>query len=122
MRTFANTRVQRDVCVPRTRRLGLGAMPRRVVVDLTPDAVEQVATRVVELLQESERHAAPKPMTAGQLARHLQVDRPWVYKHRRLLGGWPINDGPKAQWRFDPDVAMERFRRHAAARGVDEGA
>ena len=106
----------------RRRRPGRGVTSRRIEVDLTPQAVEllvdQVAQRVVEILRETEGQSAGKPMTAGQLARHLQVERAWVYKHRRLLGGWRINDGPKAQWRFDPDVALDAFRGLAGAPSV----
>ncbi len=87
-----------------------GVASRTVEVGLTEEALEALAQRVVQLLRETERREAPKPMTAGQLAHHLQVGRAWVYRNRRLLGGWRINDGPKAQWRFDPDIAMEAFR------------
>jgi hypothetical protein len=121
MRTFSNTRAPRDSC--RSRTAGLGAMPRRVVVDLSPEAVDQVATRVAQLLSEQR---APALLTAGELARHLRVERAWVYKHRELLGGQRIGDGPKAPWRFERERAVAALVRHRGQRvgvgGVSDGA
>jgi hypothetical protein len=114
----AGGRVERRGLGAIGRRRGLSAVAGRVEVGLTAEAVEGVAQRVAQLLRETERREAPKPMTAGQLAHHLQVGRAWVYRNRRLLGGWRINDGPKAQWRFDPDVAMEAFRALSRERGI----
>jgi hypothetical protein len=85
---------------------GRGAAPRGVAVDLSPQAVEQVAARVVQLLQDRDTKRAPECVTAGELAHKLRVERPWVYRHRKLLGGWRIGTGPKAQWRFDYARAM----------------
>ena len=102
------------------RRSGLGAMPRRVEVDLTPDAVEQIANRVVSLLREQPPSPGPRPLTAGQLAYYLGFDRAWVYKHRHMLGGERIGDGPKAPWRFDLDTAKAALAKHRAAR-IGEG-
>lgn len=91
-------------------RRGLGAAPSRIAVDLTPQAVEQVAARVVALLGDKETQRAPEYISAGELARELRVERPWVYRHRKLLGGWRIGDGPKARWRFDRQTAMEAMQ------------
>jgi hypothetical protein len=98
-------------------------MARRVaVVDLTPLAVERVAQRVVQLLQDHGPQAQPELITAGELALHLGVARPWIYKHRHLLGGQRIGDGPKAPWRFDLDTAKQALERHRAAHDTSAGA
>ena len=95
-------------------------MTRRVAVDLTPQAVEQVAQRVAHLLGDrAQRH--PELITAGELARRLRVERPWIYKHRHLLGGQRIGEGPKAPWRFDLDTATQALERHRAGRLTDGG-
>lgn len=103
------------------RRRGLGAMARRVAVDLTPQAVEQIANRVAYRLR-GEQHSEPQLISAGELARYLGVQRPWIYKHRHLLGGQRIGDGPKAPWRFDRKVALQALERHAAEQGTAPGA
>jgi hypothetical protein len=90
-----------------------------VEVELSPRAVELVAQRVAQLLRERPRQLEPRPLTAGQLAHYLGVDRPWIYKHRHMLGGERIGAGPKAQWRFDLDRAKAALAQHRAARIVD---
>jgi hypothetical protein len=107
-----------DVCPTRRRRLG--AMRPTVEVALTADTIEQIANRVAYLLR-SESPAEQKPLTAGQLAHYLGVERAWIYKHRRLLGGWRINDGPKAQWRFDLETAKRGLAEHRAIQTMDGG-
>jgi hypothetical protein len=97
-------------------------MPRRVSVELTPQAVEQVAARVAQLLGNRQEQPAPKLVSAGELAHYLRVERPWVYKHRHLLGGKRIGAGPRARWRFELEEAMEAFTRHAAAPRSDASA
>jgi hypothetical protein len=89
-----------------------------IAVDLTPQAVEQVAVRVAQLLRE--RQGAPQLLSAGELARELRVERPWVYRHRELLGGLRIGSGPKAQWRFERQTAIEALRRHQAERRTNK--
>ena len=112
MRALNTTRARapRDTCA--TRRRGLGAITRRVTVDLTPQAVEQVAQRVAQLVQHKQLQQQPELITAGELARRLRVQRPWIYKHRHLLGGQRIGDGPKAPWRFDLETATQALKRH----------
>jgi hypothetical protein len=105
------TPTAQERCSPRRR--GLGARARGVAMDLTPQAVEQVAARVVALLGDREPQQAPEHLTAGELAHELRVERPWVYRHGHLLGGWRIGDGPKARWRFDRQTAVEARRRQA---------
>jgi hypothetical protein len=117
MRTLPRTRVRapRDTCT--TRQRGRAATPRRVTVDLTPQAVEQVAQRVTQLLQHNPPHQ-PKLLTAGELAHRLRVQRPWIYKNRHLLGGQRIGDGPKGPWRFDLDTATQAMKHHHAYGGL----
>lgn len=94
-------------------------MARRIAVDLTPQAVEQVAARVAQLLERQGRETPPELLTAGELAHQLRVERPWVYKHRHQLGGQRIGDGPKAPWRFDLQTAVQAFKHGAATRHPD---
>lgn len=90
------------------------AAPRRIAVDLTPQAVEQVAGRVAQLLthQQQQTKEVERLISAGELALHLGITRPWIYKHRHLLGGHRIGEGPKAQWRFDRRAAIKALERH----------
>ena len=127
MRTPTTIRAPRDHCPTRpprglatTRSRGLAATARRVQVDLTPQAVEQVAQRVTQLLRQTEQRT-PELVSAGELARHLRVQRPWIYKNRHLLGGQRIGDGPKAPWRFDLDTAKQALQRHQAAQHANGG-
>lgn len=93
----------------------LAAAPRRISVDLTPQAVERVALRVAQLLRRADVERRPEPpprlLTAGELAHHLRVERPWVYRHRHLLGGRRIGDGPRAPWRFELEAATKALER-----------
>jgi hypothetical protein len=120
MRTLTTTpaRAPRDSC-PRPGR-GLAATPRRITVDLTPQAIEQIAVRVAQLLHHHDPQGEPQLLTAGELAHHLRVQRPWIYKHRHLLGGQRIGPGPRAPWRFDRHTAVQALERHRAAQ--DTGA
>lgn len=114
-------RVMREHCS--TARPVRCVTSRRIAVDLTPQAVEQVAGRVAQLLAHQQQQATEmeRLISAGELALHLGVTRAWVYKHRRLLGGHRIGGGPKAQWRFDRRAAMQALERHQAAQRTDGG-
>lgn len=101
-------RVRRREGVPHAA--GLRATARRVQVELSPQAVEQVAARVAALLRGQRSTAQPELLSAGELARRLRVERPWVYRHRHLLGGIRIGSGPKAPWRFDYERAVEALQ------------
>jgi hypothetical protein len=121
MRTLTTTPATRGTRKPVTR--GLGAIARRVAVDLTPGAVDQVATRVAQLLrhqqQNQEQGQARGPvglLTVSQLARHLGLNRAWVYEHADDLGAIRIGDGPKARIRFDFDTARAALRKNQASR------
>ncbi|HYM46771.1 MAG TPA: hypothetical protein VES65_11510 [Solirubrobacteraceae bacterium] len=98
-------------------------MARRVAVDLTPQAVEQVASRVAQLLhrqqedQERRRMSEPTGMlTVSQLAQHLHLNRAWVYEHADELGAIRLGDGPKARLRFDLRTAKTALGQHQAGR------
>jgi hypothetical protein len=89
---------------------------RRAVAELPPDAVEQVARRVVELLRHDSRAVSDEPTTtpdlvdAGVLARHLGLTRTWVYENAAQLGAIPVGDGPRPRLRFDLETAIQAFR------------
>ncbi|HEY7932974.1 MAG TPA: hypothetical protein VID48_04035 [Solirubrobacteraceae bacterium] len=121
MRTLNTSpaRTPRDKC-PTSRR-GLAAIPRRIAVDLTPQAVEQVASRVAQLLYHRDPQRQPELITAGELAHQLRVERPWIYKHRHLLGGQRIGDGPKAPWRFELETAKQALKRNTTPQDTDAG-
>lgn len=106
--TIGRDGVRREHCSSPGR--GRGAAARRVVVELSPQAVERVAARVVALLAEREVQSEPDLLSAGELARRLRVERPWVYRHWKLLGGIRLGKGPKAPLRFDYAAAVEAIR------------
>jgi hypothetical protein len=85
--------------------------------------VEQVATRVAQLLhrqqEERERQHVSEPtgmLTVSELAQHLHVNRAWVYEHADELGAVRLGDGPKARLRFDLHTAKTALGRHQAGR------
>lgn len=98
----------RERCSSPGRERGVAAP--RVAVDLSPQAVERIASQVVQLLGEREAREEPELISAGELARRLRVERPWVYRNRALLGGLRIGAGPKAPWRFEYASAVEALR------------
>lgn len=100
---------------------GRAVASRRVAVDLSPQAVEEVAVRVAALLQSRSTQQAPELISAGELARRLRVERPWVYRHRTLLGGLRIGAGPKAPWRFEYREAVEALRGLQVEQGGEGG-
>ena len=89
---------------------------RRAVAELPPDAVEQVARRVVELLRHDSQAVSDEPTTtpdlvdAGVLARHFGLTRTWVYENAAQLGAIPVGDGPRPRLRFDLETATQAFR------------
>ncbi|MGH2904405.1 MAG: hypothetical protein ACRDK7_12605 [Solirubrobacteraceae bacterium] len=68
MRAIGIGRAPRDSCPGRTR--GRSAAPRRVAVELTPRAVEQVAVRVAQLL---DGRRAPELLTGPLWSRRSEV-------------------------------------------------
>lgn len=99
-------------------RRGLAAAPRRVEVELTPQAVTRIAAQVAQLLESREEGSDKKLISAGELALRLGVERPWIYRHRHLLGGIRMGAGPKARWRFDFEEAISSLR-HAQMNDVE---
>ena len=117
------TSTARGLCQPRRR--GLGAIARQVAVDLTPQAIEQIATRVAQLLhraQHNQEHTEPREpvgmVTVSQLATYLKLNAAWVYEHADELGAIRIGDGPKARIRFDLHTAKAALARQQARRGT----
>ena len=100
-----------------TRRHGLAAA-RRIAVELTPQAVEQIASRVAQLLhhQPPTQTASPAAnagwMTAKELAQHLKLNPAWVYEHANELGAIRTGNGPKARIRFDLHTATQALKQH----------
>lgn len=83
---------------------------RRAAVELTADAIDQIAERVADLLEQ--RAGQRRVPSAGlvdvtELARHLGVTRAWVYQHAAELGAIRIGSGPRARLRFDLEAAKE---------------
>lgn len=78
---------------------------------MSPRSVERIAIRVAQLLEERLTAKQPDLITAGELARKLRVERPWVYRRWRALGGIRLDDGPRAPLRFELAEARARFRR-----------
>jgi hypothetical protein len=93
------------------------ARMRRAAVELTPEAVEQIAQRVAQLLRHQPIDSDPvvaksSLVSAVELAQQLGVTRAWVYEHARELGAIRLGEGPRPRLRFDPDVAAQTLRRH----------
>jgi len=101
---------------PPTRRRGLAAA-RHIAVELTPQAVEQIASRVAQLLRHQQPPApaspphAPAWLTVKELASHLKLNPAWVYEHAEQLGAIRTGSGPKARLRFDLHTATQALKR-----------
>jgi hypothetical protein len=113
----ANTAPAHPACPPTPRRrTGLAATARHVAVDLTPQAVEQIATRVAHLLHHDQTQTDTPIqtgwMTAKELAAHLKLNPAWIYEHADELGAIRTGDGPKARIRFDLHTATQALKRH----------
>jgi hypothetical protein len=108
------TRATAPVGSPSSRRW---AHARHAAAELTPQAIEQIAQRVAELIHaraQAEPNAAPttqgRLLNAAQLAARLGTTRAWVYEHANELGAITL--------RFDPDAAAQALR--ARGRGLPE--
>jgi hypothetical protein len=126
MRTLRTLPTRDDMNAPpeSPQPAGRWARARHAAAELTPDAIEQVAQRVAQLL----RHESPPPadnqddtrprparlLTADQLARHLGLNRAWVYEHAAELGAIQLGNGPRPRLRFDAQLAAQALqaRRH----------
>jgi hypothetical protein len=102
--------------LPSTRTPRRWARARHAAAELTPQAIEQIAQRVAQLLHEHHdthpRPAPPRLLDATQLARHLGVTRTWVYEHAQQLGAIRLGTGTKARLRFDLDTATKALGEH----------
>lgn len=79
-------------------------------IKLDPVAVDAVAHKVVELLEQ--RGVQKRALVdAAELARTFGIERSWVYSHAIELGAVKLGDGPKPRLRFDPEVAARVLRK-----------
>ncbi len=76
---------------------------RAAFAELSPDAIEHIAQRVAQLLQDDTQPQPSRLVDAEQLARHYHLSRTWVYQHAQALGAIRLGTGPKARLRFDLD-------------------
>jgi hypothetical protein len=84
------------------------------VVPVDDASIEAIARRVAELIAGAGER---RLVTAGELAERLGVERSWVYANARRLGGVRLGDGPRAQLRFDVDLALSALRENWEPRG-----
>lgn len=90
---------------------------RRVATELAPQAIEQIAQRVAQLLRSAPHEHPPaddrsSPLVdAKELATLLGLTRDWIYEHAGELGAIPLGDGPRPRLRFDPAIAAETLKR-----------
>jgi hypothetical protein len=118
MRTLRTLPTRPDVNAPPRSPSPAGrlARARRIAGDLTPDAIEQIAQRVVQLLHnlplptDEDPSRSPDLIDAEELARRLGVTRAWVYENAGKLGAIPLNDGPRPRLRFNLDTATQAFQ------------
>ena len=75
--------------------------------ELPSQAIERIAQRVAQLLEERRSLSGEGLVDAGGLARHLGVTRAWVYQHADELGAVRIGSGPRARLRFDVQGAKD---------------
>jgi hypothetical protein len=79
-------------------------------IKLDPQAIEAIARRVVEILEQ--RGLQQRELVdAAELARRLGIERSWVYAHAIELGAVKLGSGPKPRLRFDPQIAARVMRR-----------
>jgi hypothetical protein len=70
-------------------------------VSLTPDSIEAVALRVVELLGAAD--VGPDELVdAAEIARRFHLDRSTVYAHADEWGAVRVGEGERPRLRFDP--------------------
>jgi hypothetical protein len=87
---------------------------------LSPELVEAIARRVVEILEE--RGLQQRVLVdAAELARRLGVERSWIYTHAIELGAVKLGEGPKARLRFDPEIAARVLRKVGEGAGQPPG-
>ncbi len=88
------------------------------VTELSPRAIEAIATRVLELFQEHTRHLQHPDslIDVPELARQTGLSRTWIYEHARELGAIRLGDGPRARLRFNPDTVKRLLEREPPPR------
>ena len=69
-----------------------------MTVDLSPDSIEAVARRVVELLSDG----TPQLLDAATVAERLGRSREWVYRNAEALGAVRVGEGDRPRLGFDP--------------------
>jgi len=79
-------------------------------IKLGPEAVEKIARRVVELLDQRGMQRR-ELVDAAELARCFGIERSWVYTHAIELGAVKLGNGAKPRLRFDPESAARVLRR-----------
>jgi hypothetical protein len=91
-----------------------GAAPgeERPTLRLDPETVEEVATRVAELL--AARFQPPQAphrrlLSAAEVSEWWGVERSWVYEHARELGAIRLGKGRRPRLRFDSDLVAQRI-------------
>jgi hypothetical protein len=89
------------------------ARARRAMQEMSPDAIEQIAQRVAQLLRHEPESLAdgqsksPELIDAEELAKCFGLTRAWVYENAGKLGAIPLSDGPRPRLRFDPETVAE---------------
>jgi hypothetical protein len=94
-------------------------------VRLHPDSVDDVARRVLELLEERDASQVgrdtPEPvgglLTAAQVAQRLGVSVYWVREHAADLAV-RLGDGKRPRLRWHPDAVHELTRRSTGERSL----
>jgi hypothetical protein len=77
---------------------------------ISPVQIEQIARRVVALLDEAGRLGdGPRYVDAATLAAELAVERDWVYAHAEELGALRLG-GPRGRLRFDRIWVREKLK------------
>jgi hypothetical protein len=121
MRTLTTLPPRRpDAQGPKMDTGGRLARMRRAAAEITPQAIEQIAQRVAQLVRHelqpadatdepttipSPHEVKPPLVDAATVAVALGVSRYFVYEHAEQLGGRRIGNGPRGRLRFDLDEA-----------------
>ena len=100
---------------PIAEAINLGAP---TVTELSPRAIEAIATRVIELLHEHPQQPQHPDslIDVAELARQTGLSRTWIYEHARELGAIRLGDGPRARLRFNPDTVKRLLEREPPPR------
>jgi len=77
-------------------------------LNLNPDVIEQIARRVVALLQGNDAARPRRYVDAATLADALCVERDWVYSHADELGALRL--GPNGRLRFDLPAVVQQLQ------------